>query len=83
MTAEEIISGAQLSHSQTVLVEDAFQEVWAAVEARFLGERSRNKARVRLASILALLARVVTEADYLKAAALRAFTRVCHASAPV
>ena len=74
MTVDEIIDRAQLSSAQTALVNDALLEVWAAVEARFHGAGPRNAARLRLAGILLLLVRVVVDADFLRAAAFRAFT---------
>jgi hypothetical protein len=73
-TVEEMVRGARLPAAQTALVNDAFVEVWATVEARFPDEHSRNEQRARLVGILLLLVRVVTDKDFLKSAAYRAFT---------
>jgi hypothetical protein len=74
MTAEESIDRGQLSSAQAALVEEAFLQVWASVEACFHDAGPRNEARLRLAGILLLLVRVTVEADFLRGAAFRAFT---------
>jgi hypothetical protein len=73
MTAEQLIRDAKLGTAKTVLVEAAFEKVWPLVEGRFGDRRSEESARLRLAGILLLLARVVTDEDFLVSAALRAF----------
>jgi hypothetical protein len=71
--AVQLIRDAELSTAKTVLVEAAFEMVWPLLEGRFHDRRSLESARLRLAGILLLLARVVTDEDFLTSAALRAF----------
>jgi hypothetical protein len=73
MTAEQLIRDARLGIEKTILVEAAFDKVWPLLERRFHDQRSRESACLRLAGILLLLARVVTDQDFLMSAALRAF----------
>ncbi len=73
MTVEQLIRNAELGNAKTVLVEAAFEKLWHLVKARFHDRPSREFARLRLAGILLLLVRVVTDEDFLLSAALRAF----------
>jgi hypothetical protein len=73
MKAEQLIRESNFSPARIEVIEEAFAQVWPLVEAQFLGRRTKERARLRLASIVLLIARVVSDVDFLKSASLRAF----------
>jgi hypothetical protein len=74
MNAEELIHQAGLPPDELTLVEAAFEAAWFQVEPQLGSEASPERARIRLASIILLLTRIIEhDPERLKIAALKVF----------
>jgi len=75
MKAQQRIREANFPPDQIAMIEEVFEQVWLVVEPDVNIDTSPECARVRLANICLLLARVIiNDPAHLKSAAIRAFT---------
>jgi len=76
MKALELIRQSDFPPNQLTIVEGAFEEAWLQVSTELGKEISPENARIRLASIILLLTRILRDdPERLKMAALKVFNR--------